>query len=72
MKRKLLTLFAFAVLFLAACSSQQSGDMEGMDHGNKKEEETKNKVNPERIDGAQTVSSETLTGNEFTIVANIN
>lgn len=75
MKRKLLALFAFAVLFLAvlflaACSSQQSGDMEGMDHGNtKKEEGTKNKVNPEKVDGAQTVSSETLTGNEFTIVA---
>ncbi|MCQ6275346.1 multicopper oxidase family protein [Bacillus sp. V3B] len=69
MKFKLVALLSFAILFLAACSSTQDGDVSNKE-SEKTEEATTNtsEVNQDGK-GLQTTSFETLTGNEFNIVA---
>jgi FtsP/CotA-like multicopper oxidase with cupredoxin domain len=56
---------------LAACSSQQTEDMAGMDHSNTdmEKEKQENSVGEQMVKGVQTASTKTLTGNEFNIVA---
>ncbi|MCC3646668.1 multicopper oxidase family protein [Cytobacillus oceanisediminis] len=67
MKIKLLAIFIFSILFLAACSN--SG-MSGMDHGNMDMEEENNSEEKVNDEGLQTTNTtETLTGNEINIVA---
>lgn len=68
MKLKLAALFASIILLLAACSNQ-SGNMENMDHGNMNQENTEEKEKDNNISGLKTTNVETLTGNEFTLVA---
>ncbi|WP_312098639.1 multicopper oxidase family protein [Niallia sp.] len=57
MKMKFVALLAFIVLILAACTSEKNGDTETVE---------KDSTN---VKGIQTTSIETLTGNEFTLVA---
>lgn len=64
MKIKLIALLSFVLLVLAACQTEDSGNMEGMnmegmDMGGDKKEPA----------GLQTTKFETLSGNEFNIVA---
>ncbi|WP_141432577.1 multicopper oxidase family protein [Bacillus sp. 03113] len=69
MKLKVTALLLLLILILAACSSNQNGDMKEMDHENMKHNKTEEKKEVTKVDGLQTTSTETLTGNEFTLVA---
>ncbi|WP_019153648.1 multicopper oxidase family protein [Robertmurraya massiliosenegalensis] len=62
MKFKLTILLAAIILFLAACSSEQGSKTENIDQ--KETEKTESKV-----EGLTSTSTETLTGNEFDLVA---
>lgn len=66
MKPKWTLLLAAIIFVLSACSSNQSGDMKNMDMGTSKTEEDGSKKG---VQGLETSSFETLTGNEFTLVA---
>ncbi|MFT8322768.1 MAG: multicopper oxidase family protein [Bacillus sp. (in: firmicutes)] len=61
MKLKMIGLLTFIILVLAACSSKQDGDMSSTDKEN-------NKVK-EEVEAVKSTNTETLKGNEFTIVA---
>ncbi|MEW9503154.1 multicopper oxidase family protein [Jeotgalibacillus marinus] len=65
MKLKLVVILSFAILLLAACSSNSDMNDESME----REEETENTGEKDEVGGIQTTSFETLTGNEFNIVA---
>jgi FtsP/CotA-like multicopper oxidase with cupredoxin domain len=62
MRLKITVLLAAIVLFLAACSSDQSAETEKMDQNETEKAESK-------VKGITSTSSETLTGNEFELVA---
>ncbi|PLR82240.1 copper oxidase [Bacillus canaveralius] len=64
MKLKFMLLMSFVILILAACSTAQNGDRS---ESNKKETETTGQANETK--GLKTANFETLTGNEFTLVA---
>lgn len=64
MKLKLTVLLATAILALSACSSAQNGETENKKEGNVVQTSTETKEN-----NGSTTNVETLTGNEFTIVA---
>lgn len=70
MKLKFIALLSFIILLLAACSSAQNGNMSDMDHENMNNGgASKNNGEETQMDGLKTTNFETLTGNEFTIVA---
>lgn len=69
MKLKLFALLSFAILFLAACSSSQNSNQNTTDNKNAESEKAENIETKQGVDEVQTTSFETLTGNEFNIVA---
>ncbi|MFD2444383.1 multicopper oxidase family protein [Bacillus sp. CGMCC 1.16607] len=69
MRFKFITLIAFTILILAACSSNQSGNMKNMDHENMNQDKTDENRKESKLDGLETTSTEILTGNEFMLVA---
>lgn len=69
MKLKFTIILLPIILFLAACSSNQSGNMSEMDHENMGQDNSTVTQDKNNSKGSNTTSTETISGNEITIVA---
>lgn len=69
MKVKLTVLLVSIIFILAACSSNQSGDSNSQQPENVDQGKTEDTEKETKVEGLETTSVKTLTGNEFDIVA---